>query len=68
MYVCICNNVTDKQIAQAVDEGVGNMRELREHLGVASQCGKCARQAKRLIQENQIGDTALALIPSLAIA
>lgn len=52
MYVCLCNNVTDTQIHQLVrSEGVTTMRELREHLGVAAQCGKCARCAKDVLRE-----------------
>lgn len=52
MYVCLCHNVTDKDIRQLVHtEGVTTMRELREHLGVATQCGKCSRCAKEVLQE-----------------
>lgn len=52
MYVCLCRNVTDKDIRQLVHtEGVTSMRELREHLGVAMQCGKCSRCAKDVLQE-----------------
>lgn len=52
MYVCLCRNVTDKDIRQLVHtEGVTTMRELREHLGVAMQCGKCSSCAKDVLQE-----------------
>ncbi|MBT9589439.1 MAG: bacterioferritin-associated ferredoxin [Thiobacillus sp.] len=52
MYVCLCNNVTDTHIHQLVrTEGVTTMRELREHLGVATQCGKCAKCAKDVLRE-----------------
>ena len=52
MYVCLCRNVTDKDIRQLVHtEGVSSMRELREHLGVSTQCGKCAICAKEVLQE-----------------
>lgn len=48
MYVCLCHNVTDAHIHQLVrTEGVSTMRELREHLGVATQCGKCAKDVLR---------------------
>lgn len=52
MYVCLCNNVTDTHIHQLVrTEGVTTMRELRAHLGVATQCGKCAKCAKDVLRE-----------------
>ncbi|MHB1077156.1 bacterioferritin-associated ferredoxin [Thiobacillus sp.] len=52
MYVCLCNSVTDTHIHQLVrTEGVTTMRELREHLGVATQCGKCAKCAKDVLRE-----------------
>ncbi len=52
MYVCPCHNVTDTEIRRRVHTGeVSSMRELREQLGVATQCGKCARCAKGVLQE-----------------
>ena len=50
MYVCLCRAVTDKQIRQAVADGASNLRDLRTRLGVASQCGKCARCALGLVR------------------
>lgn len=52
MYVCLCQNVTDTEIRRRVRTGeVSSLRELREQLGVATQCGKCARCAKDILQE-----------------
>ncbi|MBM4200994.1 MAG: bacterioferritin [Gammaproteobacteria bacterium] len=52
MYVCICKQVTDRQIRRAVAEGsVRNMRTLRRELGGCDQCGKCAAEAKRIIND-----------------
>jgi len=42
MYVCVCNAVTERHIHDAVEHGVRRMRELRDHLGVAADCGRCA--------------------------
>ncbi|MGK0268343.1 MAG: bacterioferritin-associated ferredoxin, partial [Paraglaciecola sp.] len=47
MYVCICLGITDKAIKQAVlEDGVGNMRQLKQKLGAGSQCGKCVQMAQ----------------------
>jgi|TARA_R110000796_G_scaffold99567_1_gene207761 bacterioferritin-associated ferredoxin len=52
MYVCLCKGVSDKQIRNAVAEGACSMRDLREALDVANQCGKCARDCKSLLNES----------------
>jgi len=53
VYVCLCRCVTDKQIRQAVDEGAYRVRDLRQELGVAAKCGKCAPHALELLREHQ---------------
>lgn len=52
MYICICKNITDHQIRQAVHQGeVNSVRDLRICLGACDQCGKCARDAREVIKE-----------------
>lgn len=51
MIVCICNNVSDRKIRQAVDEGMTSMTELRDHLDVGTCCGKCHACAKHVLRE-----------------
>ncbi|MDF1762089.1 MAG: (2Fe-2S)-binding protein [Oleibacter sp.] len=51
MYVCICKRVTDKDIVNAAEQGVTRMSQLKECTGLASQCGKCARDAKNIFRE-----------------
>lgn len=52
MYVCLCHGITDKAIKQAVyEDGVGNMRELKQRFGVGSQCGKCIQLAQSVIDD-----------------
>jgi bacterioferritin-associated ferredoxin len=69
MYVCLCHNVTDTDIRHLVrTEGVCSMRELREHLGVATQCGKCARCAKDVLRDTLSAMPANAACPGLMAA
>lgn len=50
MYVCICKAVTDTMIQDAVrEQGCCSMRELRDCLGVAGQCGRCAPDARQVL-------------------
>lgn len=51
MIVCVCNNISDRKIRQAVDDGVSSMPELREQLGVGNCCGKCHSCAKAVLRE-----------------
>ena len=53
MYVCVCNAVTDSQVLRAVEEGVRNLRGLQAHLGIALECGRCARYAQGLMKGAQ---------------
>ena len=49
MYICICNAITDKTINAAIDAGARTLRELSAQTGVATNCGKCATEAQRLL-------------------
>ena len=49
MYVCLCKGVTDGQIRDAIYEGCCSFSDVRESLGVATKCGKCACTAKEVV-------------------
>ena len=51
MYVCLCKGITDTQIRAAVEDGANSIREVRNSLGVASQCGKCGILAREIVRE-----------------
>lgn len=55
MYVCICKGITDRQIKEAVYDGSTSVKALRRHLGVSSQCGRCAELAQEIIDETMAG-------------
>lgn len=52
MIVCVCNNISDREIRQAVDLGLNSMAELRRDLGVATCCGKCHSCAKEVLNDH----------------
>ncbi len=52
MIVCVCNNISDREIRQAVDLGLSSMAELRRDLGVATCCGKCHSCAREVLKEH----------------
>lgn len=51
MYVCICNQVTDREIHGAVALGVETLDDLAETLGVGTCCGRCRDCASQVLQE-----------------
>jgi bacterioferritin-associated ferredoxin len=53
MIVCVCRRVSDRQIRQAVADGAQTLDCLSFELGVATQCGRCADCATRVLHEAQ---------------
>jgi bacterioferritin-associated ferredoxin len=51
MIVCVCNNVSEKEIRQAIELGATNMVALQRDLGVATCCGSCHDCAKQVLAE-----------------
>jgi bacterioferritin-associated ferredoxin len=51
MIVCVCNNISDREIRQAMELGSTTMEELRRDLGVATCCGQCFSCAEEILNE-----------------
>jgi bacterioferritin-associated ferredoxin len=51
MIVCVCRRVSDQQIRQAVAEGAVSLECLQFDLGVATQCGRCADCACKVLDD-----------------
>jgi bacterioferritin-associated ferredoxin len=51
MYVCICNALTDSQIAEASRKGARTVREAYAFFGVEINCGQCKCTAQEIINE-----------------
>lgn len=50
MYICNCNGITEREIRGAVELGCASLDELQRDLGVATCCGKCLPDARRVLQ------------------
>lgn len=55
MFVCVCRAVTDRDIEEAVDNGVQHVEQLGELCGVGTGCGSCTAMAQELI-ETRLGE------------
>jgi len=51
MYVCVCNQITDKQLRQAVAGGAHTLGALQAALGVGDNCGGCLSFAASELNE-----------------
>ena len=51
MYVCVCNQITDKEIVAAVAEGHSDLDAVSDKLGVGNNCGCCRGYTHQLITE-----------------
>jgi len=49
MIVCVCRRISDQQIRQAAVDGAHSLECLQFDLGVATQCGRCADCASRVL-------------------
>ena len=47
MIICLCNNVTDKDIKKLQEEG-RNLDEIQEMTGFGTNCGSCVDYIKVL--------------------
>lgn len=70
MIVCVCNNISDREIRQALDFGLSSFEELQRDLGVATCCGQCKDCTCALLDEHlnteALSATALARVPQAA--
>ena len=59
MIVCVCRRVSDQQIHQAAADGAHSLECLQFELGVATQCGRCADCASRVLCDARAADAKL---------
>lgn len=52
MYVCICHDIKDSQIKNAINQGVDTMQKLQDSLSVATCCGCCQPMVQDLLDEH----------------
>lgn len=50
MYVCLCNNITDRQIRSAAETGASSLADLSHRFGLATRCGSCAAMAQEVLE------------------
>jgi bacterioferritin-associated ferredoxin len=51
VIVCICNRISERDIVQAVRDGVDTFDELQAATGVSTYCGCCRESAHDVFSE-----------------
>lgn len=50
MYVCLCNGVTSKTVAEAVAQGASTTNQVAKACGAGADCGRCRRTVQAIIK------------------
>jgi len=53
MYICICGEVTDEEIRQAISRGENSLEKLSRALGVALNCCTCIDEIEDMLYEQR---------------
>jgi bacterioferritin-associated ferredoxin len=51
VYICLCNGLTDDQIARAIAEGAARPREVYAACGCRAQCSGCTRTVVAILRD-----------------
>lgn len=57
MYVCLCEGITEKDIKEAMAQGVDSLKGLEQHLGLGADCRSCVGHAYGLLKNNEKRET-----------
>lgn len=53
VIICVCNNVSEQEIASAVAGGCRSFSKLQDELGVGKACGTCLCSARECFAEQK---------------
>ena len=53
MIICVCQNVSERDIAKAVARGCPSFAALQEQLEIGTSCGTCMCSARESFAEQQ---------------
>lgn len=51
MIVCICNNISDTQIREAIAAGASSLEDLQARMPIATDCGSCLNSVGDVLSE-----------------
>ena len=51
MFVCICRNVKESDLVNAINQGAASFEDIQTATGVASCCGQCNSVAQEITSD-----------------
>ncbi len=67
MYVCICNAVTDRGVAEAIEEGARTRCDVTRACGAGGDCGSCHEVIEGMLDARREGASGPALVAAAAL-
>jgi bacterioferritin-associated ferredoxin len=67
MYVCICNAVTDRTVAEVIEEGAETRCDVTRACGAGGDCGSCHQVIDGMLEARREGATGPALVAASAL-
>ena len=58
MYICICNALTDTQVARAIEKGCRAPQDVYKACGTQPQCGRCMETMSNML-DRAMGEAVL---------
>ena len=55
MYVCLCREITEKQVLKTISGGANTVSELQKQLGAGEQCGRCCDYLQGMLKAPDAG-------------
>ena len=49
MYVCVCNAINERSVAQAIEAGASKVSDIYRANGCAPRCGKCVPDMRKAL-------------------
>jgi bacterioferritin-associated ferredoxin len=66
MIVCVCEGVSDREVAQAIEEGAASVKAIRQACGAGRGCGQCRQMLRSMLHET--GRARSGVAPRLLLA
>jgi bacterioferritin-associated ferredoxin len=54
MIICVCNNISDRDIARVVSGGCRSFKALQNELELGKSCGSCLEYARECFSEGKV--------------
>lgn len=51
MVLCLCKNVSDQMVREAILKGAASLKEIRQINGIGSGCGECLTYVQNFVKK-----------------